>query len=98
MRFDAGQTDVPTAGTRVQFYNTNDKVLWARFKAKSTNAGLAYVGVSDVSATDGFALLSTDTVGLELDFRAKGGSILASTFYFDVATNGDDIQWALIIE
>lgn len=106
MRFDAGHTDISTAGTRVKLsvdggINDNDRILWARFKADPGNSGIAYVGIGDVKGTatiHGFDLENNDDVGLELDFRKYNGSILASQVYFDVATNGDNVAWAIIFE
>ena len=78
--------------------HATDRVLWAQFKGVPGNSGIAYVGISDVSATQGWPLENDDTVGLALDFRAYGGSVAAGDIYFDVATNGDDVAWALILE
>ena len=103
MRLDIGNTDVPTAGTRVQLssdgeLNADDRVLWARFKGLPTNTGTVYVGIDDVSATHGWPLEKTDTVGLLLPFRDYQGAIKAGDIYFDAGTNGDDVNWALILE
>ncbi len=103
MRVVIGATDVPSAGTRVQLssdgsIDANDRVLWARFKSKPDNGGVALVGISDVSSSDGWTLSNDDDIGLTLDFRAYGGSVLASVFYFDAAANGYDVEWALILE
>jgi len=103
MRVDIGSTNVSTAGTRVQLssdagINANDRVLWAHFKASPGNSGIAYVGISDVSATHGWALENNDDIGLTIDLGAFGGSIFASEIYFDVATNNDDVLWALVLE
>ena len=53
MIFDAGTTTVATAGTEVQISNTTNKVRWIQVKALAANSGIAYLGVSDVSATNG---------------------------------------------
>ena len=103
MRMDIGATNVSTAGTAVQLssdggINATDRVLWARFKAVPGNSGIAYVGISDVSATQGWPLENDDVVGLTIDFGSMGGSVSAGDIYFDVATNNDDVAWALIIE
>lgn len=62
------------------------------------NSGIAYVGIADVAATQGWPLENNDDIGLTLNFREFDGSITAGDIYFDVATNGDDIAWALILE
>ena len=96
MKLDAGSTDVPTAGTRRQISNTTDRVLWIQAKANPGNTGNVALGVSDVSMTNGWTLEKTDTVGLKLDFR--GESIAFSELYVDAATNGDDLDWVVLIE
>lgn len=103
MRMDVGATNVSTAGTAVQLssdggINATDRVLWARFKGVPGNSGIAYVGIADVSATQGWPLENDDVVGLTIDFGSMGGSVSAGDIYFDVATNNDDVAWALIIE
>tara|TARA_R100001086_G_scaffold48776_2_gene21584 strand:- start:522 stop:833 length:312 start_codon:yes stop_codon:yes gene_type:complete len=103
MRMDVGATNVSTAGTAVQLssdggINATDRVLWARFKGVPGNSGIAYVGIADVSATQGWPLENDDVVGLTIDFGSMGGSVSAGDIYFDVATHNDDVAWALIIE
>ena len=98
MRFDTGVTDVPTAGTQVQIKNTRDKVVWIKFKSLAGNNGITYVGVSDVSASNGYELDPSGGVDGELVLDFRPGSILASAFWVGVATNGDDIAWAMILQ
>jgi hypothetical protein len=95
-RFDTGQTDVPSAGTAVQISNTSDRVRWIRFKAIPGNTGSGFVGKSDVSATNGFTLEKDDDIGLAFDF--KEGSVPFSDFWVDAANNGDDVEWAVILD
>jgi len=93
-------TDVPTAGTAVQILNTSDRVLWIKFTAPTANTGLTYVGLSDVSATNGYVLGAAGGVDatIELDFAKYDGSIPASQLYIDAATNGDDVSWIAILK
>jgi len=102
-----GTTDVPSAGTAVRLsadsqLNATDRILWARFSPREGNSGEVYVGVTGVSATDGFELdpgganKQKDT--LILNFRELGGSFPAGDIYFDADANGNDIDWVLIIE
>lgn len=103
MRVDCFTVNVPTAGTEVQLHtggglNARDKILWARFKGRPNNTGTVYVGIADVSLTNGFSLENNDDVGLTLDFRAYGGSVEAQDIWVDAATNADKIECALILE
>ena len=103
MRLDCLTVNVPTAGTRVQLdvgggLNAVDKILWLRAKGRPNNTGTAYVGISDVSATNGYSLENNDDVGLTLDFRGLGGRIQASDVWVDAATNADKVEFALLLE
>lgn len=98
MRFDAGTTNIPTAGTRVQISNTNDRVLSVSITARAGNTGNIYLGFDDVSSTNGKELRPGETAVVEFgDGREEGGSVLFSTFYVDAATNGDDADWMVIL-
>lgn len=94
MRFDAGTTDIATAGTRVQISNTSDAVKQITVSARPGNAGNVFFGVSDVSSTNGITLPPGDSK--VWDFGK--GSVLFSIFWVDAATNGDDLDWAVIME
>ena len=96
MRVDQGITNVSSAGTAVQVNNVTNRVKWAQFKALAGNSGLAYVGVSDVSASIGYELSAGNTV--ELDFGTFGGSVPMNIFYVDAATNNDKVAWIMILE
>ena len=96
MILDAGTTTVSTAGTEQRIHNTNRRVLWLKAKALAANSGIAYLGVSDITATNGYELSAGNEI--EINFREVGGSVLASTIYVDVATNGDKVCWAVILE
>ena len=94
MRFDTGTTDVPSAGTAVQLSNTIDRVLWIRVSARTGISGTLYFGRSDVSSSNGYELSANDY--LEMDFRP--GSEVFSAFYADASTNGNDLDWSVILE
>jgi len=94
MRFDSGTTDVPSAGTRVQISNTTDRILWIRVSARTGISGAVYFGRSDVAAANGYELSANDH--LEIDFRP--GSEAFSAFYVDASANGNDLDWAVILE
>jgi len=96
MRLDVGITNVSSAGTAVQVSNVTNRVKWIRFKALAANSGLAYMGVSDVSASLGYELSAGNEV--ELNFGEFGGSVPANIFYVDAATNNDKVTWAMILE
>jgi predicted amino acid racemase len=96
MILDAGTTTVSTAGTEQQISNTANRVLWLKAKALAANSGIAYLGVSDVTATNGYELSAGNEV--EINFKDVGGTIAFSSLYVDVATNGDKVCWAVILE
>ena len=96
MRLDAGITNVSSAGTAVQVNNATNRVRWVQVKALAANSGLAYVGVSDVSASIGYELSAGNTVNL--NFGEFGGSVPVSIFYVDAATNNDKVSWLMIMD
>ena len=93
-RFDTSTTDVPSAGTAVQLSNTLDRVQWIRVSARTGISGTLYFGRSDVSSSNGYELSANDH--LEIDFRP--GSEAFNVFYVDTSTNGNDLDWAVILE
>ena len=100
--FDAGETNIPTAGSRVALSSDGGlsaefRVIWARFKARPGNTGDVYVGVGDVAITQGWTLEKADSVGLELPI-SPGASIPLGDINFDAATNNDDVQWAILYQ
>lgn len=100
--FDAGLTDVPTAGTRVALsadggLHADYRVVWARFRGRPGNTGNTFVGIADVASTHGWTLENNDDTGLTLPIP-DGSSILLGDIYFDAATNGDDVEWAILYQ
>jgi len=96
MIFDAGTTTISTAGTEQQISNTPNRVRWIKIKALAANSGITYVGVSDVTATNGYELSAGNEI--EISFADVGGTITFSTIYVDAATNGDKVCWAVILD
>jgi hypothetical protein len=96
MILDVGTTTVSTAGTEQQLSNTPNRVLWIKAKALAANSGIAYLGVSDVTATNGYELSAGNEI--EIDFKGVGGTVAFSSIYVDTATNGDKVCWAVILE
>jgi len=96
MILDAGTTTVSSAGTAVQLANVANRVLWIKAKALAANSGIAYLGVSDVSATNGYELSAGNT--LTRNFGDFGGSVPANIFYVDSASNNDKVAWSMILE
>jgi len=96
MILDAGTTTVSSAGTAVQLANVANRVLWIKAKALAANSGIAYLGVSDVSATNGYELSAGNEI--EISFRELGGSIAFSSVYVDAASSGDKVSWAVVLE
>tara|TARA_R100000808_G_C2019697_1_gene68477 strand:+ start:93 stop:386 length:294 start_codon:yes stop_codon:yes gene_type:complete len=96
MKFDAGTTTVSTSGTEVQISNTTNKVRYIKVKALAANSGISYLGVSDVTTTNGYELSAGNEI--EINFADAGGTVPFSSFYVDVASNGDKVCWAVILD
>ena len=96
MIFDAGTTTVSTSGTEQQLSNTTNRVRWIKVKALAGNSGMIYLGVSDVSASNGYELDSTNTI--EINFAEAGGTIPFSALYVDAASTNDKVCWNVILD
>ena len=96
MRIDQGIATVSSAGTAVQVLNATNRIKFAKFKALAGNSGLAYLGVSDVSASLGYELSAGNEI--ELNLGEFGGSVPANIWYVDAATNNDKGCWMFILE
>ena len=96
MILDAGTTTVSTAGSEQQLANVPNRVLWLKAKALAANSGIVYLGVSDVSTTNGYELSAGNEI--EISFADTGGTIAFSTVYVDAASNGDKLCWTVILE
>ena len=96
MILDAGTTTVSTSGSEQQLSNTVNRVLWIKAKALAANSGISYLGVSDVSTTNGYELSAGNEI--EIRFRELGGSVAFSSIYVDAATNGDKVSWVVVLE
>ena len=96
MRIDQVIATVSSAGTAVQVLNATNRIKFAKFKALAGNSGLAYVGVSDVSASLGYELSAGNEI--ELNLGEFGGSVPANIWYVDAATNNDKVCWMFILE
>ena len=96
MIFDAGTTTVSTSGTEQQLSNTTNRVRWIQVKALAGNSGLVYLGVSDVSASNGYELAATNTI--EINFADSGGTVAFSSLYVDAASTNDKVCWSVILD
>tara|TARA_R100001086_G_scaffold208980_1_gene124735 strand:- start:479 stop:772 length:294 start_codon:yes stop_codon:yes gene_type:complete len=96
MKFDSGTTTVATSGTEQQLSDTTNRVRWIKAKALAANSGIAYFGVSDVSTTNGYELSGGNEI--EINFADVGGTVPFSAFYVDVASSGDKVAWAVILD
>jgi hypothetical protein len=100
--FDSGTTNIPTAGTAVALstdsgLHANYRVVWARFRDAPANSGIVKIGIADVSSTGTLHGWSLENSGQELELPIPdGASIPLGDINFDAATNGDDVEWAIL--
>jgi|TARA_Y100000310_G_scaffold122445_1_gene121116 hypothetical protein len=109
MRSVKGTTDIATAGTAVQIKNVKDRVLAITYKNPSRNTGILYLGnVSMPGYTDvesaavagtinGFSLDVGETFTESFSDAGQDGSVVFDTLYVDAATDGDDLDWSVIL-
>ena len=96
MKIDAGTTTVATAGTEVRISNTTNRVRWIKVKALAGKSNKVYLGVSDITASNGYELSAGNEI--EISFADQGGTVPFSTFYVDAATNNDKVCWSVILD
>ena len=77
-----GQQNVASAGTRVQLTTTKTRVVEVR--AKKTNTGIIYVGLSTVDSSNGYMLEADQPVQLPVS---------ADTIYIDASVAGEGVSW-----
>ena len=93
MRIDFGSTNLTLAGTAQIINDVPEQVTFVKLRAREGNVGNVYVGVSDVTSTNGWTLEPRDVLLIDLDPDGKGSSLPANTFYFNGTTTNDDIDW-----
>ena len=94
MRADVGTTQVVTPGTEVQITASVVKIVSAVFKARHTNAGVMYLGLSNVSSTNGKTLQPGEAIRASFGGAAEKPAVL----YVDAATANDRLDWHLVFE
>lgn len=97
MRFDAGSTNLTSAGT-AQVVISSDSLLitFIAIKAKPGNTGDIYFGVSDVSSTNAWTLRPGEETSMDFDPAGQGTSLDQALLFFDGATTNDDIEWQVL--
>jgi len=114
MRWIAGRLDIPTAGSAVRLsaytgLDVEDRILWGKFRGVNGNVGNVWMGDSTVSTTDGWELeqypvtANREDSFIEIEpgkYKINGipGSIPVGDIFFDVLTNGDDVEWVLLLQ
>lgn len=94
MRPEFGTAQVLTPGTEVRITTSVVKVKSGVFKARHSNVGAVYLGLSTVTSTNGQTLLPGDA------FRVSFGDMTEKpdALWVDAATADDRLDWHLIFE
>lgn len=79
-----GHKTITTAGTQLALA-ASTTVKSVSIKALSTNTGLAYIGNSTVSSTDGYELSAGEAIDLDVNNLAS--------VYVDVSVNGEGVSY-----
>lgn len=97
MRFDAGSTNLTASGTAQVVISSDDlQIVFIQIKAKPSNAGDIYFGVSDVSSSNKWTLKPGEETSIDFDPQGKGTSISQSLLFFDGANTNDDLEWQVL--
>ena len=94
MQFDAGSKNLATAATAIQFKAVVRVVKAISFHARSTNAGIVYVGASDVTATNGYELTANQAVSLTFNT----GSDKLTDFYMNASSTTQTCDFMAVYE
>ena len=81
-----GQNTVAAAGTAELLISATQETMIVTIKALAGNSGTIYVGDSDVSSSNGFALAAGQEVTLVID-NAQ------ANIYIDAGTNSDGVSY-----
>lgn len=96
MRFDAGSTNLTSAGTAQKIVDRDLQIVFIAIKAKPGNTNDLYFGRASVSATNGWTLKPGDETSLDFDPSGKGTSVSFQDLHFNGATTNDDIEWMVL--
>ena len=88
MGLPIGTVTVETLGTPIRVVDSGNSVTAVNFKARENNAGVVYVGGSDVSADRGYQLRPGENVSLT--FRE---AIELSRFHVDAENANDRVDY-----
>ena len=89
MSLPIGTVTVATPGTRVQVVPSGNAVTAVSFRARTTNAGAAFVGDSTVSSSAGYRLEPGEE--LTISFREP---VDLRRFHVDAETADDRVDYA----
>jgi len=97
MRFDAGSTNLTSSGSaQVVISSDSLQIVFIAIKAKPTNTGDIYFGVSDVSSTNKWTLTPGEETSIDFDPQGLGTSVDQAVLFFDGGTTNDDLQWMVL--
>jgi len=98
MRMDAGSTNLTSAGSAQIIDDSPSAIVFITIQAKPGNTGDIYIGVSDVSSSNGWTLQPGESKDLDFDPLGAGQSITFDQLFFDGATTNDDIEWIVFFK
>ena len=98
MIVDFGSTNLTSAGSAERVNNVDRQLTFIAFQARPGNTGNIFVGVSDVSSTNGWTLTPGEVRDIDFDPQGIGQSINMNELFFDGATTNDDIEWMVFFK
>ena len=101
MRNIYGTTHCSTANASVQFGTTqnNERVLWARMKARAGNGTAIYIGDSSaVNSTNGYELTADDTLPEDYRDNSEMGSVGGNRFWLIASSTAVQLDWSMGVD
>ena len=93
MIVDFGSTNLTSSGSAQKINDVDRQLTFISVQAKPGNTGDLHIGVSDVSATNGWTLKPGEAKDIDFDPQGIGIAINMNLLFFDGGTNNDDIEW-----
>ncbi len=93
MIIDVGATNLTSSGSAERINNVDRQLTFISVQAKPANAGNIFIGVSDVSSSNGWTLKPGEAKDIDFDPQGIGLFVNMNLLFFDGADTNDDIEW-----
>ena len=94
-----GSTIIANPGTKAQIISSAIRCKGYVLTGRLTNAGTVYVGLTNVTSTNGYSLVPGESLAVFFGpGQGKGASVDPRDFYVDAETANDYVDWLFLYE